>query len=185
MPPSPDPSPEHISSDELFEFVYEELKRMARRHLRGSGSKLTISTTELVHESFLKLRATPAFHGRAHFFGAAARAMREVLVDFARHARAEKRGGDYTRISLSDAEADTDAGLELQLDEMLALDEALNRLSMVDQRLTQIVELRFFCGLGEQEIAEVLGVTTRTVERNWLKARLVLLKALEPARGDR
>jgi RNA polymerase sigma factor (TIGR02999 family) len=175
MSSSPEQAPEHVTSDELFEFVYEELKRMARRHLRGAGSKLTLSTTELVHESFLKLRATPSFRGRAHFFGAAGRAMREVLVDFARHARAEKRGGDYTRISLSDAET----GIELQLDEMLALDDALHRLSGVDQRLTQIVELRFFCGLDASEIADVLGVTPRTVDRNWLKARLVLLKALE------
>jgi len=178
MPSFPDAVPQEVSSDELFEFVYEELKRMARRHLRGSASRVTLSTTELVHESFFKLRGTSTFNSRGHFFGAAARAMRGVLVDFARHAHAQKRGGEFTRVSLSDS----DAVVELELDEMLALDEALDRLSKVDPRLTAIVELRFFAGLGEEEIAEVLGVTRRTVERNWLKARLVLLKALEPVR---
>jgi len=103
--------------------------------------------------------------------------MREVLVDFARRLRSEKRGGLYRRVSFSDAEAT----LEFELDEMLALDAALEQLSAVDPRLTQIVELRFFAGLPEHEIARILGVTTRTVERGWLKARIVLLKALEPA----
>jgi len=165
--------------------LYDELRGLAASELARLPSGGTLGATALVHEAWLKLGADEQrWRSRAHFFGAAARAMREVLVDFARHARAEKRGGDYTRISLSDADADNDAGLELQLDEMLALDEALVRLSGVDQRLTQIVELRFFCGLREQEIAEVLGVTTRTVERNWLKVRIVLLKALEPTRGE-
>jgi RNA polymerase sigma factor (TIGR02999 family) len=166
-----------IVADEVFEFVYEDLKRIARRHLRRSESHVTLSTTELVHESFLKLRTSPKFSDSAHFYGSAARAMREVLVDFARRLRREKRGGLYKRVSFSDAEAT----LEFQLDEMLALDEALVRLTAIDPRLTQIVELRFFCGLPEQEIATILGVTTRTVERGWLKARIILLKALEPA----
>ena len=167
-----------VVTDEIFEFVYDELKRVARRHLRGGQSKISLSTTELVHESFLKLRSSRAFSDRAHFFGSAARAMREVLVDFARKLRAEKRGGLQARVSLSDLEG----VLELELEEMIALDMALNQLSAVDPRLAQIVELRFFAGLPEQEIADMLGVTTRTIERGWLKARLFLLKALEPAR---
>ena len=149
--------------------------RIARQHLRHSEAHVTLSTTELVHESFLKLRASPRFTNRAHFFGSAARAMRQVLVDFARKLRSEKRGGLYRRVSLSDA----DAALEVQLDEMLALDAALDHLSAIDPRLTQIVELRFFCGLPEQEIADILGVTTRTVARGWLKARLILLQTLQ------
>lgn len=164
-----------IAADEIFEFVYEDLKRIARQHLRHSEAHVTLSTTELVHESFLKLRASPRFTNRAHFFGSAARAMRQVLVDFARKLRSEKRGGLYRRVSLSDA----DAALEVQLDEMLALDAALDDLSAIDPRLTQIVELRFFCGLPEQEIADILGVTTRTVARGWLKARLILLQTLQ------
>ena len=172
-----EPPTSDIAADEVFEFVYEDLKRIARRQLRRSRSDVTLSTTELVHESFLKLRASPRFADNAHFFGSAARAMRQVLVDFARKLHSEKRGGSYRRVSLSDA----DVTLDVELDEMLALDVALDRLSAIDPRLTQIVELRFFCGLPEQEIARILGVTTRTVARGWLKARLILLAALERA----
>ena len=181
MDPTSERAPGEITTDEMFEFVYEELKRIARHHLRGTNTGVTLSTTELVHEAFLKLRVSATFSGRAHFFGAAARAMREVLVDFARQLSAEKRGGDYRRVSLSDAEG----ALEVELDEMLALDDALDRLSAADPRLVKIVELRFFAGLSEREIAELLGVATRTVERNWLKARLFLLAELggERARG--
>jgi RNA polymerase sigma factor (TIGR02999 family) len=164
-----------VATDEIFEVAYEELKRIARSHLRGADKRVTLCTTELVHEAFLKLRTSPTYSGRPHFFGAAARAMREVLVDFARSHRAEKRGGMHRQVSLSDAEC----ALEVELDEMLALDAALNLLSDADPRLTQVVELRFFCGLPEREIAGILGVATRTVERSWLKARLFLLKALE------
>ena len=164
-------------SDELYERVYGELKRMARAHLRRDRVA-TLSTTELVHETFLKLRdgKDGRWQGNAHFFGAASRAMRQVLVDFARRRRAAKRGGIATRVSLRDG----DAFLDLQLDEILAIDDALGRLDGVNERLRQIVELRFFAGFGEREIAELLGVTTRTVERDWLKARLFLLQALAP-----
>lgn len=168
---------ESPSSDELYQHAYAELKRMARHHLRAVPGSTTLSTTELVHESFLKLRggASEDWQGRAHFFGAASRAMRQVLVDFARRASASKRGGHAARVSLSDG----DVALELQLDEILALDEALQRLSAVDARLRQIVELRFFGGFSEREIAEMLAITQRTVERQWLKARLFLLRELE------
>jgi RNA polymerase sigma factor (TIGR02999 family) len=101
----------------------------------------------------------------AHFFGAAVRAMREVLVDFARRRKAAKRGGDMERVSLGEA----DGVLDMQLDENLALDAALDQLNAVNERLRQIVELRFFGGLGQDEVAEILGVTTRTVERSWLR----------------
>ena len=164
--------------DDLYRLAYDELKRMARHHLRAVDGSATLSTTELVHESFLKLRrgSTTDWQGRAHFFGAASRAMRQVLVDFARRRRAEKHGGGTTRVSLSDG----DVALEIELDEILALDEALDRLTMVDERLRQIVELRFFGGFSEREVSELLGVTPRTVERNWLKARVFLLRELRP-----
>ena len=151
---------------------------MARHHLRAGDDAATLSTTELVHESFLKLRGgSPTdWQGRAHFFGAASRAMRQVLVDFARRRRAEKHGGGATRVSLNDG----DAALEIELDEILALDAALDRLASVDERLRQIVELRFFGGFSEREVSELLGVTPRTIERNWLKARLFLLRELRP-----
>jgi RNA polymerase sigma factor (TIGR02999 family) len=137
----------------------------------------TLRTTELVHEAFLKLAGGSAtdWESRAHFFGAAARAMRQVLVDFARRRAAEKRGGGWERVSLSD----TDGAIEVELDQILTLEEALDRLDGVDRRLRQVVELRFFAGLSEGDIARMLGVTTRTVERDWLKARLILLRALD------
>jgi RNA polymerase sigma factor (TIGR02999 family) len=165
--------------DDLYPLVYEELKRVARRQLRVVAS--TLSTTELVHETFLKLSANapPGWDGRGHFFGTAARAMRQVLVDFARRRGAAKRGGELARVSLTDAEGE----LAVELDEIVALDEALDRLDAVDQRLRRVVELRFFAGLGEREVAEILGVTPRTVERDWVKARLLLLRTLEENRG--
>ncbi len=150
---------------------------MARHHLRGADDGLTLSTTELVHEAYLKLRGHSDWQGRAHFFGAAARAMREVLVDFARRRGARKRGGDVMRVSLSEG----DVALEMELDHILALDEALTRLGVVDERLRRIVELRFFGGFTEREVAELLDVSSRTIEREWLKARLFLLHELESA----
>jgi RNA polymerase sigma factor (TIGR02999 family) len=166
------------SNDELYERVYDELKRMARAHRRRGDRLSTLSTTELVHEAFLKLGPGNGnrWDGKAHFFGAASRAMRQVLVDFARRRRAAKRGGIATRVSLNDG----DAALDVELDEIIAIDDALKRLDAIDERLRQIVELRFFAGFGEQEVAQLLGVTPRTVERNWLKARLFLLRELGP-----
>jgi RNA polymerase sigma factor (TIGR02999 family) len=165
---------------DLYPLVYEELKRIAHHHLSVMDANATLSTTELVHEAFLKLSRAggDGWDGRPHFFGAASRAMRQILVDFARRRQSEKRGGDRRRISLSDV----DLTLDFELDQMLALDAALDSLNTVDQRLRQLVELRFFGGLPEQEVAAILGVTPRTVERNWLKARLFLLRELEPAR---
>ena len=164
----------------LYAAVYDELKRIARGHLRANA-RGTLCTTELVHEAYLKLGHGPAsgWDGRAHFFGAASRAMREVLVDFARRRKAAKRGGVMQRVSLGDAEG----SLDMQIDEILALDSALDRLDTVNERLRHVVELRFFGGLGQEEVAEMLGITTRTVERDWLKARLFLLRELETARG--
>jgi RNA polymerase sigma factor (TIGR02999 family) len=162
---------------ELYQRTYEELKRMARHHLRDGDRDATLSTTELVHETYLKLGGGQHtdWDGRAHFFGAASRAMRQVLVDFARRRHAVKRGSNATRISLGEG----DAVVDVQLDEILALDAALDRLDAVDERLRQIVELRFFGGFSETEVAELLGVTARTIERNWIKARLFLLRELE------
>jgi RNA polymerase sigma factor (TIGR02999 family) len=164
------------SGEELYARMYDELKRMARAHRRRGDGRTSLSTTELVHEAFLKLGPADdsRWEGRAHFFGAASRAMRQVLVDFARRRRAAKRGGIAMHVTLEDG----DALLEVQLDEIIAIDAALDRLDAVDERLRQIVELRFFGGFGEREVAELLGVTTRTIERNWLKARLFLLREL-------
>jgi RNA polymerase sigma factor (TIGR02999 family) len=165
------------TTDTLFPIVYEELKRVARYQLSVAGTPSALSTTELVHEVFLKLSRAPdvRWEGRAHFFGAASRAMREVLVDFARRRRAEKRGGGALPVSLGQA----GAALEIELDQVLALDQALAQLDAVDQRLRRVVELRFFAGLTEREVAELLGCSARTIERDWLKARLFLLRHLD------
>jgi RNA polymerase sigma factor (TIGR02999 family) len=164
--------------DPLYSEVYGELKRLAHRQLRARPSQDTLCTTELVHEAFLKLGRTPdsSWENRAHFFGAASRAMREVLVDFARRKRASKRGGAWRAVSLSRAET----VLEIQVDDLLALDSALDQLDAVDQRLRQVVELRFFGGVPQEDIARMLGVSSRTVERDWLKARLFLLRIMNP-----
>ena len=163
-------------TDALFPVVYDELKRIARHHLRTAAADATLCTTELVHEAFLKLsreRGTE-WTGRAHFFGAASRAMRQVLVTFARRRQTLKRGGALAAIPLCDA----DAALEIEMDSVLALDRALAQLEAINRRLSRVVELRFFGGLPETEVAELLGVSERTVERDWIKARMFLLHEL-------
>jgi RNA polymerase sigma factor (TIGR02999 family) len=162
--------------DQLMPVVYDELKRLAHQRLNADDPAATLSTTELVHEAFLKLvsGAPTEWESRAHFFGAASHAMRQVLVDFARRRNAAKRGGGLEHITLGEG----DAALDIELDEILAVDDALAQLERVDARLRTIVELRFFAGWPESEIARMLGVSTRTIERDWLKARLVLLDAL-------
>jgi RNA polymerase sigma factor (TIGR02999 family) len=167
------------ATDALFPLVYDELKRIARRQRRQAGTA-TLCTTELVHEAFVKL-APPdgaSWDGRAHFFGAASRAMRQVLVDLARKRRALRHGGGVQMVSLSEAQV----AIELDLDELLALDDALDRLDAFDERLRRIVELRFFGGLSEDDVARSLGLSARTVGRDWLKAKLFLLHELEPLR---
>lgn len=165
------------ASDALYSVVYGELKRLARRELRVRDPDATLCTTELVHEAFLKLGRSHAasWESRAHFFGAAARAMRQVLVDFARRRSTLKRGKGLRPVPLEAAELE----LELELDNMLVLDRALDALGTANERLRHVVELRFFGGLSETDIAHMLGVSSRTVERDWLKARLFLLSAIE------
>jgi RNA polymerase sigma factor (TIGR02999 family) len=168
---------------DLMPLVYEELKRIARFHRRSNPA--TLSTTELVHEAYLKLVGGRSdWDGRAHFFGAASRAVRQVLVDFARRRQAERRGAGFEIVSLGDDAA----AVEIQLDEILTIDAALDRLDQVEPRLRQIVELRFFAGVSQADIARMLGVSERPVERDWLKARIVLLETIgaqgAPGAGD-
>ena len=158
-----------------FAMVYDELKRVARHHLRAISAGATLSTTEVVHEAWMKLGSGGRWDSRAHFFGAASRAMRQVLVDYARRRGADKRGGGWARITLGQA----DGAVELQLDEILAVDRALEQLEVANERLRRIVELRFFAGLTQDDVAGILGVSTRTVERDWLKARLFLKREIE------
>jgi RNA polymerase sigma factor (TIGR02999 family) len=172
---SEDSGPEG-ARDAFYGAVYDELKRIARHHLRTRDAKATLCTTDLVHEAYLKFRGADVddWQSRAHFFGSASRAMRQVLVDHARARHAAKRGDGQPALTLTGS----DAALEVQLDELLVLDDALDRLRGLDERLCRVVELRFFAGLADEEIAGVLNVSTRTVGRDWLKARLYLSREL-------
>jgi RNA polymerase sigma factor (TIGR02999 family) len=163
--------------DELVPVVYEELRTIAHRHLAARDRGGTLQTTGLVHEAYLKLvdQARADWNDRAHFFAVASRAMRHVLIDRARGRTRLKRGGDGPRISLDVDEIAVDD----QPEALLQLDEALAKLAEVEPRLARVVECRFFGGLREEEIAEALGVTPRTVQRDWAKARVLLRRALE------
>lgn len=168
-------SPSPDLPDDFDRTVYAELKRIARHYLRTRGAQATISTTELVHDAYFKFGHVDArWHDRAHFFGSAARAMRQVLVDYARRRQAAKRGDGWSLVTFDG----NDVALEVQVDELLMLDEALDQLRALHERLARVVELRFFAGLSEEETAEVLAVTSRTVRRDWIKARLFLSRAL-------
>jgi RNA polymerase sigma factor (TIGR02999 family) len=162
--------------DRLFPLVYDELRRIAHRQLGRERPDHTLGTTALVHEAYLKLvdQTRARLTDRAHFYAVAARAMRRILVDYARRHRALKRGGAAGQVSLSDATVTADD----RADTLVALDEALTRLAELDDRLSQVVECRFFGGLTEEETAEVLAVTARTVRRDWVKAKGWLSQAL-------
>lgn len=164
--------------DRLFPLVYEELRQVARRALRRERPDHTMRPTELVHEAFLKLGSAEApWQDRAHFFGVAARAMRQILVDHARRRMAGKRGGGMIATTLEDVGAEEG----LPPEEVLALDAALERLEKMDPRLRALVEYRFFGGLSDKEIAELLQISERTVNRDWAKARAWLHKEVYPA----
>ena len=164
------------SLDKLVPLVYGELRTIAHRHLHARGAADTLNSTALVHEAYLKLgkKAGTVCQDRAHFFALASMVMRQILTDRARARVAEKRGGVQTRVTL---EEDTLA-VEEQAESLLQLDDALGRLAEVAPRLVRVVEFRFFGGMSEDEIASVLGVTSRTVRRDWDKARLLLRRAL-------
>jgi RNA polymerase sigma factor (TIGR02999 family) len=164
------------SLDRLVPLVYKELRAIAHRRIGGRDRGGSLSTTALVHEAYLKLvdQSRSELRDRAHFFAVASLAMREVLVDRARARVALKRGGDSRHVSLDEEEIAADD----QPDVVLALDDSLNRLAEAEPRLARVVECRFFGGLTEEEIAEALGVTLRTVQRDWVKARMLLRRAL-------
>lgn len=164
--------------DRLLPLVYDELRQLARHELRGERAGHTLDTTALAHEAYLKLvdQAQLDWHGRAHFFSIAARAMRQILVDYARKRQAQKRGGDRQRTTLTNEHLAWD----VSWDELLDLDVALHRLDDVDERLRQVVEYRFFGGMTEDEVADVLDLSTRTIQRDWKKARAWLYKELYP-----
>jgi RNA polymerase sigma factor (TIGR02999 family) len=165
--------------DRLLPLVYDELRQIAHRLLLRENSGHTLTTTALVHESYLRLvdQRRAAWADRAHFFAVAAVAMRRILVDYARRQRASKRSAGNQPLPLDDAVALADE----RADEMLALNEALTELAALNERLARVVECRFFGGLTTEETAAALDVTTRTVERDWAKAKSWLYQELRDA----
>ena len=166
------------AADRAYALLYADLHRVAHSRLRREGEFTLLDTTALVHESYLRLRSGPApdVADRQHFLAYAARVMRSVIVDLVRARQAERRGGGAVHLTLNTtlAGAAADSG-----DEVLRVHEALDSLSAMDARLGAVVELRYFGGLSEVEIAQALGVTERTVQRDWQKARLFLSTAME------
>jgi len=164
--------------DRLWPVLYDELRRMARRQRAGETGNPTIHTTDLVHEAYLRLADDPRVteRGRAYFMGAAARAMRRVLIDSARRRGADKRGGGLAHVTLGDDVAAVDA----YASELVDLDRALADLETESPRLARVVECRFFGGMSVEETAESLDISPRTVKSDWALARAWLFNALGP-----
>ena len=170
------------AADALFAALYAELHRMAERQLSRNGSDLTLGTTSLLHEAYMDMagRAGAVFPDRARFMAYAARVMRALVIDYARRRKAQKRGGRFELTVLHDelAVADADAG------ELARLGDALDVLASVEPPLAQVVDLKYFCGFSLAEIAAMQGLSERTVQRHWEKARIYLrgmLRDAEPA----
>jgi RNA polymerase sigma factor (TIGR02999 family) len=161
---------------ELLPLVYEELLRLARQRLRGERPDHSLNATALVHEAYLRLAGDDraAWDNRAHFFGAAARAMRQVLIDHARRRGREKRGAGRARVPLSVV----DLAVEADLDDVLAVDAAVEKLAERDARMAEIVQLRFYAGLSVEETAAALEISERTVRREWSLARAWMAREL-------
>ncbi len=164
--------------ERLMPLVYGELRQLAARQLRDERPDHTLSPTSLVHEAYLRLtgNASTAWEGRAHFFGVAAQAMRRILVDHARRRTARKRSRQH-QVTLDD---DLEAGVATSSEEILGVDEALERLAILDPRQARVVELRYFVGLSIEETAGVIGTSPATVKRDWMVARAWLQRELSP-----
>jgi RNA polymerase sigma factor (TIGR02999 family) len=174
-------SPHGDKSDDLdkwFAASYGELRQLARARLRAGGRDVVLDTTALVHESFLRLsqREGVAFPDRARFLAYVAKAMRSVIIDLVRERGRERRGGDLARVTLTTGLADVAVFADEQI---LRVHEALDDLYRVDPRMAQVVEMRYFAGLSDTEIAEALQVSERTVRRDWQEAQLFLAEALQ------
>jgi RNA polymerase sigma factor (TIGR02999 family) len=166
----------------LMPLVYEELRQLARQYLQSERPDHTLQATGLVHEAYLRLvdQSTTTWQNRAHFFGVAAQVMRRILVDYARSHRAEKRGGGWDKLVFDEALAPS---AERSID-LIALDDALKDLLALDPRQSQIVELRFFGGLTNEEVGEVLDVSPRTVKREWRMAKAWLRREIFSGEHD-
>jgi RNA polymerase sigma factor (TIGR02999 family) len=166
----------------LASVVYDELHRLAAHYMHGERPNHSLQATILVHEAFIRLvdQDDQSWQNRSHFFAAAAQIMRHILIDYARSRRAEKRGGGQPVVQLDEAMVFSDDNCE----EWIAVDQALDRLAERDARLAKIVEMRFFAGLTEEEIGEVLGVSPRTVKRDWKVAKAWLHGELSSVKTD-
>ena len=170
---------EIAAAQELLPLVYDELRRLAAWRLANEPPGQTLQATALVHEAYLRLvgEGYPHWNGRRHFFGAAAEAMRRILVENARRKKRLKRGGQMERVELEESHLPA----PLPDDELLALDEALDRFAQVDPRAAELVKLCFFVGLTQEQAAKEMGVSVSTAERTWAYARAWLFRAI---RGD-
>lgn len=168
------------SGDALFSEAYAELRRLARSRLRDGGRNTMLDTTALVHETYLRVSksASTPFPDLARFLAYSGRAMRSIIVDMVRQRRTERHGGGALHITLTGEELER-AALPSGEEHILRVHEALEELAQVDERMAQVVEMRYFAGLGDAEIAGALDVSERTVRRDWEHARLLLAKALK------
>ena len=167
---------DEFALEQLMPLVYEELRRMARSFMRRQAAGHTFQTTELIHEAYLKIAKGDEqnWENRAHFFGVAAQAMRHILVDYARGKQRQKRGGWQERVTFAEDVMVSNDGSE----KIVALDEALKQLAVLDARKSRVVEMKFFGGLTMEEIAEVMKITPKTVKRDWQFARMWLAREL-------
>ena len=175
--------------DALFPLVYEELRALARQQRRRWQGDYTLNTTALVHEAYLRLvdQTRVSWESRAHFLGVAARAMRHLLIDYARRRQAQKRGGDAPRVSFDEEVMPPDELAfvdEKQTDVLVALDDALKRLEQTDARRSRVVECRFFGRMTIDDTAAALGVSRNTVKRDWTHAQVWLYRELRRALPD-
>ncbi len=173
---------------ELFSLVYEELHARAHRQRAHWHGDYTLNTTALVHEAYLKLvdQTQAAWESRAHFLGVAAKAMRHILVDYAKRRRAEKRGGDVQKLSLEEMKVSLEGMVALteeRAEALLLLEEALERLARVNEREARVVECRFFGSMTFEETAQALGVSVRTVKRDWAMAQAWMHRAIQEELG--
>lgn len=162
--------------EQLVPLVYDDLRRIARRQLARHRAHGTLNTTALVHEAYLKLvdQSRVQVNDRGHFFAIAARAMRQIIIDYARKRSAAKRGGGKVPVSLDKVQIAVDDQAEM----LLTIDDALQRMTGLNERLTRVFECRFFAGLTEQETAEALELSLRTVQRDWMKGKAWLRREL-------
>jgi RNA polymerase sigma factor (TIGR02999 family) len=167
---------DRAAADAVFAALYDELHRVARRELARRGGNLTLSATTLLHDAYLSIskREGVTFADRNRYMGYACVVMRRLIIDYARTRQAQKRGGHFEITSIRTDVADP----MTSADELTRISDALDELATVDERLVRVVDLKFFCGFSFVEIAEMLGVTERTIQRDWEKARMFLFRRL-------